>query len=93
MLLGKKTAEERIGTFLLNLSNRCKQRKLSASLFRLPMTRTDIENYLGLAVETISRVFTRLQSQNILSVDGKEVEILDHHQLCVVAHNDFINES
>ena len=93
MLLGKKTAEERIGTFLLNLSNRCKQRKLSASLFRLPMARTDIANYLGLAVETVSGVFTRLQSQNILSVDGKEVEILDHHQLCVVAHNDFINES
>ncbi len=87
LLLGKKTAEERIGTFLLNLSRRYKQRHLSASLFRLPMARTDIANYLGLAVETVSRNFTRLQTQSILNVDGKDVEILDHKQLCIVANN------
>jgi CRP/FNR family transcriptional regulator len=88
MLLGKKTADERIGAFLLNLSTRYKQRHLSPTLFRLPMARTDIANYLGLAVETVSRVLTRLQAQKILRVEGKEVEILDHHQLCVVAHHE-----
>lgn len=88
LLLSKKTAEERIGTFLLNLSNRHKRRHLSATLFRLPMARTDIANYLGLAVETVSRVLTRLQAQEVLKVDGKNLEILDHHQLCVIAHAD-----
>ncbi|MFT7688606.1 MAG: CRP/FNR family transcriptional regulator [Candidatus Azotimanducaceae bacterium] len=88
LLLSKKTAEERIGTFLLTLSSRYKQRHLSATSFRLPMPRTDIANYLGLAVETVSRVLTRLQKQEILSVEGKEVEILDHKKLCLVSHAD-----
>ena len=88
MLLGKKTADEKIGSFLLNLSRRYQQRHLSGTLFRLPMARTDIGNYLGLAVETVSRVLTRMQQQDILKVEGKDVEILDTHQLCHVAHND-----
>jgi len=88
MLLGKKTAEERIGTFLLNLSGRYQRRKLSPTSFRLPMARTDIGNYLGLAVETVSRVFTRLQKNDILRVDGKEVQILDPGKLCQVAHSE-----
>ena len=91
MLLGKKTAEERIGAFLLNLSMRYEQRRLSSTRFRLPMARTDIGNYLGLAVETVSRVFTRFQKNGILKVEGKEVEIVDHHQLCEIASNDCPN--
>jgi len=86
LLLGKKTAEERIASFLFNLSQRYSARHLSATTFRLPMVRTDIANYLGLAVETTSRIFTRLQQQNILKADGKEVEILDHPKLCQMAH-------
>lgn len=91
MLLSKKTAEEKIGNFLLNLSLRYQQRKLSPTTFRLPMARTDIGNYLGLAVETVSRVFTRLQNNKVLHVEGKEVEILDHHKLCLVAHQECTN--
>lgn len=91
LLLSKKTAEERIGAFLLNLSGRYKQRHLSATSFRLPMPRTDIANYLGLAVETVSRVLTRLQNHNILSVEGKEVGILDHKRLCLASHADCSN--
>ncbi len=91
LLLSKKTAEEKIGTFLLNLSGRYQDRQLSATLFRLPMARTDIANFLGLAVETVSRVLTRLHAQQVLKVDGKEVEILDHQQLCVVAFNECPN--
>jgi CRP/FNR family transcriptional regulator len=85
-LLSKTTAEERIGNFLLDLSNRYQQRHLSPTAFRLPMARTDIGNYLGLAVETVSRIFTRLQKSQILKVEGKEVQILDHHQLCMLSH-------
>ena len=93
LLLGKKTAEEKIGTFILNLSHRYKQRHLSSTLFRLPMARTDIANYLGLAVETVSRIITRLQVQKILKVDGKDVEILNHQQLCLVAHSQCIADA
>jgi CRP/FNR family transcriptional regulator len=87
-LLSKKTAEERISTFLQNLSERYQRRKLSPTSFRLPMSRTDIGNYLGLAVETVSRVFTRLQQNGILKVDGKELQILDLGKLCDIAHSE-----
>ena len=86
MLLAKKTAEERIGAFLMNLSMRYEQRKLSSTRFRLPMARSDIGNYLGLAVETVSRIFTRFQTMEILKVEGKEVEILDRPALCHLSH-------
>lgn len=90
MLLAKKTAEERIGAFLMNLSMRYEERKLSSTRFRLPMARSDIANYLGLAVETVSRIFTRLQTAGMLKVEGKEVEILNRKSLCDLAH---INET
>ncbi|MBT4163093.1 MAG: fumarate/nitrate reduction transcriptional regulator Fnr [Gammaproteobacteria bacterium] len=86
MLLAKKTAEERIGAFLMNLSMRYEQRRLSSTRFRLPMARSDIGNYLGLAVETVSRIFTRMQTMGVLRVEGKEVEILDRQSLCNIAH-------
>jgi CRP/FNR family transcriptional regulator len=86
MLLAKKTAEERIGALLMNLSMRYEQRNLSSTRFRLPMARSDIGNYLGLAVETVSRIFTRLQTMGVLKVEGKEVEILDKKSLCDIAH-------
>lgn len=82
MLLSKKSAEERIASLLLSISARHQKRGLSATAFRLPMSRNDIGNFLGLAVETVSRVFTRLQKQGVIGVEGKEVEILDKQQLC-----------
>lgn len=92
MLLGKKNAEERIGSFLLNLYRRYEIRRLSATSFRLPMSRADIGNYLGLAVETVSRVFTRMQQNGLLHVEGKEISILNHGELCHVAHDCAIRE-
>jgi|TARA_B110000902_G_scaffold264998_1_gene348018 CRP/FNR family transcriptional regulator len=80
-LLSKNSAEEKLATLLISLSARFAQRKLSSTKFRLPMSRTDIGNYLGLTVETVSRVFGRFQKQNLLSVDGKEVKILDFDEL------------
>lgn len=76
-LLAQKPAEMRIASFLLTLSSRYARRKLSATRFRLPMARTDIANFLGLAVETVSRIFTRLQTQHYIGVEGKEIEIFD----------------
>jgi CRP/FNR family transcriptional regulator len=77
LLLSKKNAEERIATFLVKLSQRFKVRGYSETSFRLSMSRNEIGNYLGLAVETVSRIFTRFQKSGLLSVDGKEVHIED----------------
>ncbi len=85
LLLSKKTADERIATFLINLSARFSARGFSANQFRLPMSRNEIGNYLGLAVETVSRVFTRFQQNGLLEAEGKEVRILDSIGLCALA--------
>ncbi|MBU1331082.1 MAG: fumarate/nitrate reduction transcriptional regulator Fnr [Gammaproteobacteria bacterium] len=85
LLLSKKTADERIATFLVNLSARFRARGFSPSQFRLAMSRNEIGNYLGLAVETVSRVFTRFQQNKLLEADGKEVHILDPIELCALA--------
>lgn len=77
MLLSKNTAEERIASLLLSLSTRFTRRRLSGTEFRLPMPRSDIGNYLGLAVETVSRVLTRFQNQGILTIKGRDVTLHD----------------
>jgi CRP/FNR family transcriptional regulator len=76
-LLSKNSADERVAALLLSISSRNARRKLSATQFRLPMSRVDIGNYLGLTVETVSRVFSRMQKMDVLRVDNKEIEILD----------------
>jgi CRP/FNR family transcriptional regulator, anaerobic regulatory protein len=87
MLLSKKTAEERLATFLLSLSQRFTRRGYSCSTFRLSMSRADIANYLGLAVETVSRIFTRLQKKGLIADTGnaKEIHINELHNLCDMA--------
>ena len=77
LLLGKKNAEERLATFLVNMSRRLHQRGLSATDFHLSMSRHEIGNYLGLAVETVSRIFTRFQEEGLLKVDRKHVQLLN----------------
>ena len=76
-LLSKNSADERVAALMLSISGRNARRKLSATQFRLPMSRVDIGNYLGLTVETVSRVFSRMQKMDVLRVDNKEIEILD----------------
>lgn len=81
LTLSKKNAEERVATFLMNLSCRYKKRGFSASSFRLTMSRSEIGNYLGLAVETVSRVFSKFQKQSLIKAEGREIEILEPSQL------------
>ena len=76
-LLSKNSADERVAALLISISSRNARRKLSATHFRLPMSRVDIGNYMGLTVETVSRVFSRMQKLEIIRVDNKEIEILD----------------
>jgi CRP/FNR family transcriptional regulator len=76
LLLGKKSADERLAAFLLSMSKRLRKRGLSPTDFYLSMSRHEIGNYLGLAVETVSRLFTRFQDEGLLKVDRKHVELL-----------------
>jgi len=87
-LLSKNSAEERIASLLVSISARNSRRKLSSSAFHLPMSRTDIANYLGLTVETVSRIFSRFQKQELMAVDNKDVTILDLDGLHTIAHAD-----
>ncbi len=75
LTLGKMHAEARLASFLLSISSRFRSRGFSPTEFMLSMSRNDIGNYLGLAVETVSRLFTRFQEEGILSVDRKHVLI------------------
>jgi CRP/FNR family transcriptional regulator len=85
MLLNKKAADERLAAFLINLSQRFGRRGLSSLKFRLTMTRSDIGNYLGLAVETVSRLLTKFQQNHYIGVQDKEIEILDITSLSELA--------
>lgn len=75
MLLGKKSAEERLASLLMSLSRRFKERGFSSREFHLSMSRNDIGNYLGLAVETVSRLFTRFQQQGLIEVRYKYIRL------------------
>jgi len=83
-LLGKKTADEKLATFLLSLSRRFHERGYSAQYFQLTMSRGDIANHLGLAVETVSRIFSRFQAQGLMDIDNKALVIRDHKALEVL---------
>ncbi|WP_372758371.1 fumarate/nitrate reduction transcriptional regulator Fnr [Litorivivens sp.] len=84
-LLSKSSSEQRLAALLLSVSARNARRNLSETRFRLPMSRTDIGNYLGLTVETVSRLFTRFSHNGLLTVDNKEVALLDLDRLRHVA--------
>jgi CRP/FNR family transcriptional regulator len=77
MLLGSMSAEERLAAFLLNLSRRFTARGYSASDFHLRMTREEIGSYLGLKLETVSRLFSRFQAEGMIEVQQKHVRIRD----------------
>lgn len=85
LLLSRKHAAERMAAFLLSLSLRYKQRGFSATEFNLTMTRSDIGNYLGLAIETVSRLFSTLQKNDIIKVEDKLITIINRTKLMELA--------
>lgn len=87
MMLGAMRAEERVAMFLLNLSRRFALRGRSEMRFRMPMTRQEIGNYLGLQLETVSRAFSHLASAQLIAIDSKEVEIKSLERLQQVLQN------
>ncbi|MBI4191262.1 MAG: fumarate/nitrate reduction transcriptional regulator Fnr [Betaproteobacteria bacterium] len=81
LLLGSMRAEERLAAFLLNLSQRFAARGYSATRFNLRMTREEIGSYLGLKLETISRAFSRFQTEGLITVQNKSIELKDPERL------------
>jgi len=77
LLIGTKSAEQRLASLLINFSNRYAARGFSRNEFNLHMSRRDIGNYLSAAMETVSRLFSRLQANGLIEVHGKLVEIKD----------------
>lgn len=75
LLLGSMRAEERLASFLLNLSERYRARGYSSTEFVLRMTREEIGSYLGLKLETVSRLFSRFQEEGLLKVNGRNVKL------------------
>lgn len=86
-LLGKRNAEERLAAFLIGLSERFKKRGFAPLDFHLSMSRHEIGNYLGLAVETVSRLFTRFQDEGLIKVERRHIQLLDPTRLMTIAHS------
>lgn len=87
-MLVRRQANERIALFLHGLSERLQKVGEAGDRLKLPMSREDIARFLGLALETVSRGFTRLQEDGVISVYGRKVEILDMAELERLAHGD-----
>ena len=77
LLLGRLRAEERLAAFLLDLMERLRLRGFSTSSLVLRMTREEIGTYLGLKLETVSRCFSKLQDDGVLSVRQRQIRVLD----------------
>lgn len=81
LLLAQMPAETRLASFLLGMSERLNKRGYAANEFNLSMSRGDIANLLGMAVETISRLLSQFQDKNLLKVERKHITILDLEEL------------
>jgi CRP/FNR family transcriptional regulator len=85
-ILVRRQANERIALFLHSLGERYRNVGQPDRLFQLPMSREDIARFLGLALETVSRGFTRLQDDGVIAVTGRRVEIVNAAELLRLAH-------
>ena len=77
IVLGAMAARERVAAFLIGLSRRFVARGYSASDFHLRMTRREIASYLGLKLETVSRLFSLFAQEALIEVDGRHLRIVD----------------
>lgn len=85
LLLGKKNAEERLASYLLALSRRFAMRNYSPTRFNLSMSRSDIGDYLGIAEETVCRIFTRFQGEGVVTSERRYIVLNDLERLSAIA--------
>jgi len=84
--LGQQQADERLAVYLLKLATYYQSRGFSEKEFLLPMPRQDLANYLGMAVETLSRLFSRLTEDNVINIDRRMITVTDRKALELMAH-------
>jgi len=87
LLLAQMPAETRLASFLLGMSERLSKRGYAPNEFNLSMSRGDIANLLGMAVETISRLLSHFQENDLLNVERKHITILDMDKLRQLANH------
>jgi len=85
--LGQQQTDERLATFLLKMSVHFQSRGFSGKEFVIPMPRQDLSNYLGMAVETLSRIISRMTDEGIIKFDRRLVLITDIEKLEKLAHS------
>ncbi len=86
-MLGHQKAETRVANCLLHFNQRYQQRGHTGTPFRLPMSRQDLGDYLGLSLETISRLLSRFQADGLLRVRGRQVQLRDLSRLQSIARH------
>jgi len=77
ILLGRRSADEKLATFLLNMRERWARIRSASARVDLPLTRQDIGDYLGLTIETVSRTFSKLAKQKLIAIIPDGIRILD----------------
>ena len=87
LLLGSMTAEQRVAAFLLSLSKRHHRLGFSATHFVLRMTREEMGNYLGLTIETVSRLMSRFQREGLIALKQRDIELRDVERLREIVGN------
>jgi len=86
LLLGRKTARERLASFLLLLSNAARRHGHEGNPIELTMSRSDIADYLGLTIETVSRTFSQLKRDGTIQLlEGNRVRLAGIDKLQAVA--------
>lgn len=88
MMMGRQQAQEQLATFLRSLSDRYQRLQRDGNALNLSMSRYDIANYLGLVVETVSRLFSRMEEMGVLEVNRKSVRILRPDLLASLCRTD-----
>jgi len=81
ILISAQSAEQRLAVFLIGISSRFQAHGLPAEEFRLSILRKDIANYLGLALETISRMFKAFEQQGLLEARGRLIQLTQYEEL------------
>ncbi len=76
VMMGKQQAQRRLAFFIRRMADRYERLSRDPLALTLSMSRSDIANYLGLALETVSRLFTKMESDGLLAVNRKSVRIL-----------------
>lgn len=85
VMMGRRQAQQRLAIFLKSVADRYRRLRRDPASLTLAMSRYDIANYLGLVVETVSRLFTRFQQLGVLEVERKQVTVRDFAKLDMLA--------